>query len=48
MQPFYNDQNTEGQDALVQFTVDDNFFNSLMSVLLTLDEPPFSTEATAT
>ena len=35
---FYNEKNKKGDDALLQVLVDDNFFNSLSTVLVSIDK----------
>lgn len=37
-QAFYNSQNSEGNDALFQFSIDDNLFNSVSSVFTSVDK----------
>ena len=37
-QDFYNDKNKDGYEALAQFSIDDNLFNSFASVFTSVDK----------
>lgn len=36
--PFFNEKNFQGDEALMQFAIDDNFFNSLTAVFASVDK----------